>query len=415
MTMRSPRIEPERPARLPGRVDIIGAGPVGLFLAALLQSIDGQTVRLYERREEYTRTRMVSLAEFLIADSIESYKVDAIDGQSVEAIFDPIELETRLAYRRTIAPDLRALLEEWTRGFVPLNTVERALSALIEDRATGTVERVIGTVDAAQAIALLEPGDVLVDCSGTRSVMRDLLIPGGGADDAVRGQNTARFRLEYALVVTFLYDQHYACNEFCKYYKNVDNLEYKFIPAVHRTFYDGSISHVTGIVTISKDEFDAMPATFDGAWLRQAFPGVAQSMDRFIDKVKAETHGELVGDLEITRIPLDVYHARNATSRRVYGTAEHPLASAPVFLLGDSAIGSPYFQSITLGLECAFFLAGHIGNRAMPIEDVFERYEAFMYRQWLRVYMRTQMIKHNKDLLESVGDPMGLLAKLHVY
>ena len=172
---------------------------------------------------------------------------------------------------------------------------------------------------------------------------------------------------------------------------------------------------MTGIVDISKDEFDAMPPTFDGAWLRDNFPGVAESMDRFIDKVKAETHGELVGDLEITRIPLDVYHARNATSRRGYGSADHPLAAAPVFLLGDSAIGSPYFQSISLGLECAFFLAGHIGNRAMPIEDVFERYEAFMYRQWLRVYMRTQMIKHNKDLLESVGDTMGLLAKLHVF
>ena len=139
-------------------------------------------------------------------------------------------------------------------------------------------------------------------------------------------------------------------------------------------------------------------------------------MDRFIDKVKAETHGELVGDLEITRIPLDVYHARNTTSRRVArARARPPAGAAPVFLLGDSAIGSPYFQSISLGLECAFFLAGHIGNRALPIEDVFDRYEAFMYRQWLRVYMRTQMIKHNKDLLESVGDTMGLLAKLHVF
>ena len=76
---------------------------------------------------------MVSLAEYLIADSIESYKADTIDGQSVEAIFDPIELETRLAYRRTIAPDLRALLEAWTRGFVPLNTIERSLSELIDD------------------------------------------------------------------------------------------------------------------------------------------------------------------------------------------------------------------------------------------------------------------------------------------
>ena len=78
---------------------------------------------------------MVSLAAYLIADSIESYKADSIDGQDVEAIFEPAELETRLAYRRTIAADLRALLDEWTRGFVPLNTIERSLSELIEARA----------------------------------------------------------------------------------------------------------------------------------------------------------------------------------------------------------------------------------------------------------------------------------------
>jgi hypothetical protein len=385
-----------------------------LFLTALLQSIDGQAVRLYERRDEYTRTRMVSLAEYLIADSIDSYKADTIDGQSVEAIFDPTELETRLAYRRTIAADLRALLDEWTGGFVPLNTIERSLSRLIDDRRTGSVERIAGEVTADQAIAMLEPGDILVDCTGARSLMRDRLIPGD--DEVSRDRNTLRFRLEYALVVTFLYDRHYACDEYCKYYKNRESAAHKFIPAVNRTHYDGSVSHVTGIVNISREEYDQMPPSFDGAWLREQFPEVAASMDRFIDKVKAETHGELVGDLKIVRIPLDVYCARNATNRRWRESGgDHPLATASVFLLGDSAIGSPYFQSISLGLECAFFLAGHIGNRSLSIEEVFERYEAFMYRQWLRVYMRTQMIKHNKDLLESVDDTMGLLAKLHVY
>ena len=114
--------------------------------------------------------------------------------------------------------------------------------------------------------------------------------------------------------------------------------------------------------------------------------------------------------------PLDVYHALNATSRRWHRSGlSHPLATAPVFLLGDSAIGSPYFQSVSLGMESAFFLAGHIGNRALSMPDIFDRYETFMYQQWLRVYMRTQMIKHNKDVLESVDDTMGLLAKLHVY
>jgi hypothetical protein len=139
-------------------------------------------------------------------------------------------------------------------------------------------------------------------------------------------------------------------------------------------------------------------------------------MDRFIDKVKAETHGELVGDLAITRIPLDVYGARNFTSRMWHGSGRsNGLTSTPVFLLGDAAIGSPYFQSISLGLECAFFLAGHIGNREMSVAEIFDRYETFMYRQWLRVYMRTMTIKHNKDVLETVDDPFALLEKLHVF
>ena len=108
----------------------------------------------------------------------------------------------------------------------------------------------------------------------------------------------------------------YACNEYCKYYKNIENVLYKFIPAVHRTYYDGSITHVTGIVKITAEDYAAMPSRFDGPWLRNHFPDVAQSMDRFIDKIKQETHGELLGDLEIIRIPLNLYRARNATSRK---------------------------------------------------------------------------------------------------
>jgi 2-polyprenyl-6-methoxyphenol hydroxylase-like FAD-dependent oxidoreductase len=399
-----------RPA---GRVHIVGAGPVGLFLAALLQSIDGQRVRLYERRPAYTRTRMVMLASYLVADSIETYQADVLDGPNVAAIFDPAELETRLAYRRTVAADLKALLQEWSLGFVALKTIEQSLADLIEGRATGTVERVDGEVTPDDVLAQLEPDDIVVDTTGTRSLFRDALVPGGDAPDH---PNLMRIRLEYALVVTFLYSQHYECNEFCKYFKNVENTSYKFIPGVQRTFYDGSISHVTGIVVISKDEFDSMPSRFDGPWLREHHPAVAQSMDRFIDKVKAETHGELVGELEIVRIPLDVYHARNVTSRRRHRVPDpSALATTPVFLLGDAAIGSPYFQSISLGFENAFFLAGHIGNRALPMAEVFDRYEAFMDRQWLRVYMRTLTIKHNKDLLQLVDDPMGLLAQLHVF
>ena len=131
-----------------------------------------------------------------------------------------------------------------------------------------------------------------------------------------------------------------------------------------RTHYDGDVSHVTGIVVIGPDEYARMPARFDGPWLRDQFPDVARSMDRFIDKVRLEAPGDVIGDLEIIRIPLMLYRARNATSRkwRVL-PGNHPFASTPVFLAGDSAIGSPYFQSISLGFEGAMVLAGLIAQR----------------------------------------------------
>ena len=160
-----------------------------------------------------------------------------------------------------------------------------------------------------------------------------------------------------------------------------------------------------------------MPSRFDGEWLHSNFPGVAESMDRFIDKIKQETHGEILGDLEIVRIPLDLYRARNATSRLFVtaGPVDHPFATSPVFLAGDSAIGSPYFQSISLGFECAMFLAGLIAQRDLLLGDMLDRYELYIYKQWLRVYMRSKMIKHNKDLFESIDDPLALLEKLHIY
>jgi 2-polyprenyl-6-methoxyphenol hydroxylase-like FAD-dependent oxidoreductase len=388
---------------------------VGLLLTALLQPMGGFSVRLYEKRHEYTRTRMVRLAPYLVADSVESYRTDSIDGDSVGAVFDPAELDEGLAFRQSIPSDLMALLRDWTLGFCPLKSIERSISDLIDARVSNGVQRTAAVVTAEDAIAMLEPGDVLIDCTGSRSLLRDHLATGFG--EVGGGANTLTIRLEYALVITFLYGQPYDCNEHCKYYKNIENARYKFIPMVNRTHYDGSVSHVTGIVNITPEDYEAMPSRFDGDWLRSNFPGVAESMDRFIDKVKEETRGEVVGDLEIVRIPLDLYRARNTTSRQwlTAGPCDHPFARSPVFLAGDSAVGSPYFQSISLGFECAMYLAGLMAQRDLPLRDMLDRYELHTYKQWLRVYMRSKMIKHNKDLFESLDDPLALLDKLHIY
>ena len=392
------------------RVHIVGAGPVGLLMTALLQSSERFAVHLYEKRRDYTRTRMVQLASYLVADSVAGYCTDHIDDESVQAVFDPQEINEGLAFRQSIPSDVMALLRGWTQGFCPLNAIEQSLSELIDARQSHPVRRTTTGMTTEDAFAMVEPGDILIDCTGARSLLRDQLMPGGSA-------NTFKIRLEYALVITFLYGRAYDCNEYCKYYKNIDNAQYKFIPAVNRTYYDGSISHVTGIVTISAEDYERMPSRFDGDWLRGNFPHVAESMDRFIGNIKQETNGEIVGDLEIIRIPLDLYHAQNATSRewRRTGPEDHPFTRSPVFLVGDSAMGSPYFQSISLGFECAMFLAGLLSQRDVSPTDMLDRYELFAYKQWLRVYMRSKMIKHNKDLLSCVGDTSALLEKLHIY
>jgi 2-polyprenyl-6-methoxyphenol hydroxylase-like FAD-dependent oxidoreductase len=397
------------------RVHVLGAGPVGLVVAALLQSNDRFSVHLYEKRRDYSRTRMVQLAPYLVADSIAGYCTDYIDGESVEAIFEPSELAEGLAFRQSIPADLMGLLQGWTRGFCPLNHIELALSDLIDARQANPVQRTTAVLTAQDAMTMFQPGDILVDCTGTKSLLRDQLTPGTRAADGEA--NTFKTRLEYALVITFLYSQAYDCNEYCKFYKNIENAYYKFIPAVNRTYYDGRITHVTGIVTIPAEDYERMPSRFDGQWLRSNFPQVARSMDRFIAKVNTETNGDIVGDLEIVRIPLDLYRARNATSLQLRRTetGDNPFARSPVFLVGDSAMGSPYFQSISLGFECAMFLAGVLAQRDRPVADMLDRYERFIYKQWLRVLMRTKMIKHNKDLFYCVGDNFALLEKLHIY
>jgi hypothetical protein len=397
------------------RLHVIGAGPVGLVMTAMLQSMEGFSIRLYEKRSAYTRTRMVRLSPYLTADSISAYSADEIDGESVAAIFEPSELEQSIEFRRSVSPKLLALLKEWNQGFCRLNDIEHGLSDLINEGGRSPVERIQGALTAEQAIAMLAPGDIMIDCTGANSLLRDRLVPTGES-------NTFKQRLEYAVVVTFLYGRPYMCNEYCKYFKNRENTQYKFVPAVGRIARDAGTTHVTGIVNISAEDYAAMPPKCNGSYLREHFPSVAQSMDRFIRMIHEETQGEVLSELDVVRIPLDLYRARNATSRQWHpsfrgaskDSENHPFSTASVFLVGDSAIGSPYFQSISLGFECSMFLADLLGQ-GLPPQSVYDRYEMLIYKQWLRVYMRSRTIKHNKDIFERLDDTFGVLERLHIY
>ena len=172
---------------------------------------------------------------------------------------------------------------------------------------------------------------------------------------------------------------------------------------------------MTGIVEISQAEFEAMPATFEGAWLREHFPSVATSMDRFIDKVKDETHGELVGDLEITRIPLDVYRARNATSRRWREPGiDHPLAMSPVFLLGDRRSDRP--TSSRSRLASSARSSSPATSAIGPIDRDGHRTLRSVHVPAVAARLHADADDQAQQGRAGVGRRhMGLLAKLHVF
>src|SRR5262245_4399478 len=151
------------------RVHIVGAGPVGLVMTALLQSLEGFSIRLYEKRPAYIRTRMVRLASYLTADSISAYTADEIDGDNVAAIFEPSELEEGLKFRRSINPRLLGLLQAWNQGFCRLNDIEKGLSGLIDEGGKSPVERIQGAITVEQAMAMLAPHEIMIDCTGANS------------------------------------------------------------------------------------------------------------------------------------------------------------------------------------------------------------------------------------------------------
>jgi hypothetical protein len=94
-----------------------------------------------------------------------------------------------------------ALLREWALGFCPLDQIEQSLSDLIDARTSNPVYRSAAVVTTEDAIAMLDPGDILLDCTGSRSLLRDQLVP--GSSDVDGSANTLNIRFEHALVITF--------------------------------------------------------------------------------------------------------------------------------------------------------------------------------------------------------------------
>ncbi|MFM8353160.1 MAG: hypothetical protein ACKN9D_19085, partial [Actinomycetales bacterium] len=354
----------------------------------------------FEKRPAYTRERKVTLGHFLLAESVADYDAEDLDADDIRAVFRHDDLADLIASKEAIPEEIRELIAGIGTSFVALNSIEMALAEIVG--AGRAIDRRQQALTLNELDQLVRPGDTVLDATGRNSLTRDALL---GAD------NTLEFVLEHALVASFAFDGDHACDEQCKRSGSIGNEVYDFIPSVRRSHAIADRSVVVGIVEISDEDFARLPRTLDAPWLALGDP-VAQGINRFLD------HHRTLGTaapavLDVMTLPLNLYCAQHFTNAHHRRVGEVPDVS--VYLLGDAAIGSPYFQSISLGLESAFYLAAQLRQFDSGDPAVLARYERFMERQWMRVYMRSRAIKVNKDVLSMADDIPRLLDRLYVF
>ena len=162
-----------------------------------------------------------------------------------------------------------------------------------------------------------------------------------------------------------------------------------------------------------------MPKQFDGEWLREQLPErrpVDGPLHRQ-DQARRRTASSSATSRS-SGYPLNLYRARNATSRQwaTAGPSDHPFATTPVFLARRFGHRLSVLPVDLAGLRVRDVPGGtHRAAATCQPSDMLDRYEQYIYKQWLRVYMQSKMIKNNKDLFQSLDDPVALLDQLHIY
>ena len=384
-----------------GTIYVIGAGPIGLAATAALQRGTQHDIVLFEKRAGYTRDRKVTLSHFLLAEEVGDYTSEDTDADDIRAIFRHDDLEDLLSSKRSIPAEVRAALTEIGSSFVALNTIEETFAQIVS--AGRPIDRRSVDMSVDDLISMVEPGDIVLDATGRNSLTRDSLL---GPD------NTLEFIVEHALVASFAMDASHICTTQCKWSGSIGNDFYDFIPSVRRSHTIAGRTVAVGIVEISDEDFARLPRTLDEEWLTSGDPA-AEGIRRYLHHHSGGTSSASPLLLNLMTLPLNLYCAQHFTNLHRPSGSGFPDAS--LFLLGDAAIGSPYFQSISLGLESTFFLTAALQRHGWADSTVLDRYERFMERQWMRVYMRSRSIKSNKDVLTYVDDIPGLLDRLYVY
>lgn len=356
-------------------------------------------VTILEKRAENTRERHVKLLGRI-------FDTNLCDGTH---FLSDEQLKERHGAIESIEKKLFCKIVGWLEMATPIKTIQEQLKEYFELSGGSMLS---GDAFNSEDINLLMnfPNCLVIDCTGYHSVLRD----------KIQLQNKTVQHFEHVIVWSFKINAHYECNKLCKYFKNKNTQKYQIIPSIDNSYTDveKAKSHVTSLITIDEDVFNrlakAKPLTYN--YLKENFPEISNDMDAFLKNLTNDLSDQLtdknpIDSMEFVALPLHIYKAKKRTHIATDDNLNQPWA-----LMGDSAMGGPYFQSISNGWEAAIYFAYIFNHMNGDVEQMLKKYDEYMERLWLRMLFRSREIHRNKELFRSlfVEDMEAILRNIEV-
>lgn len=324
---------------------IIGAGPVGLWLAINLKKHNPRLdVQMYERNQVYERSHILRLRH--LATTLYAKH----DGSDRESQF----------FKEVTGRSLRdVFLRAAGHVFIRTNDLEDSLKSYASDLG---VRIAYEKIESPRQIELRHPEcSQFVAADGARSPMREALI----GEDMTGQKSTSEYPLRYVTEVKYqaegragkldVFGDQYKANKMTPHmvFEYVGRGKNGITPVTLRTFLD-------------RKTYDAIPeATFRNPLSIDA-EGMPESLRQTIKTYMdvrsiraAET--ALADSVKVTKLVLSMYAARR------FGVMHEDKAW---FFAGDSAMGIPYFRALNAGFFVSSQLAHILASNIKPENKV---------------------------------------------
>lgn len=320
---------------------VVGGGPVGLWAAIQAKKRDAKlNIQVYERYEEYERSHVLKLEAFsmllyakLKRDETERAFFQAVTGKDFDSVFSASSKKT--VYVRT--NDLEDALKTYAKN----------LGITINYERVETPDQIMARHPECRSF---------IAADGAHSKMRGLLM----GDDAVENHP-----LQYVVEMKYQAQGkaprlgtkgNYTAN------KLMENMAFEYVGREK-----AGVTPVTIRFFVDQETYDAMPVAGFKNPVRLGDEKIPAALAKDIAtymNVRANEGGEVYseGSAKLSKLTLSHYVAKKFATE---------YKGKNWYLVGDAALGVPYFRSLNAGLiiasQLGFIVTRHLFNDAARI------------------------------------------------